>query len=49
VPLLQIADALVKLKQPNGGYVPDLERFSGSEKENLVGEVFTVEVSCTTA
>ncbi|KAJ8295631.1 4-hydroxy-4-methyl-2-oxoglutarate aldolase [Rhodotorula toruloides] len=40
----EIADALVKLKHPSGGYVPDLERFSGSEKGNLVGEVFTVEM-----
>ncbi|BGO97916.1 4-hydroxy-4-methyl-2-oxoglutarate aldolase [Rhodotorula toruloides] len=40
----EIADALVKLKHPTGGYVPDLERFSGSEEGNLVGEVFTVEM-----
>ncbi|BGP30296.1 hypothetical protein JCM10296v2_002050 [Rhodotorula toruloides] len=40
----EIADALVKMKHPSGGYVPDLERFSGSEKEILVGEVFTVEM-----
>jgi len=40
----QLADALVKLKHPSGGYIPDLERFSGAEGKALVGEVFTVEV-----
>ncbi|BGP46279.1 hypothetical protein JCM10450v2_002121 [Rhodotorula kratochvilovae] len=40
----EVADALVKLKHPTGGYVPDLERFSGAEGKPLVGEVFTVEL-----
>jgi len=43
----QVADALVKLKHPSGGYVPDLERFSGPEGKVLVGEAFTVEVRLT--
>ncbi|TNY17035.1 ribonuclease E inhibitor RraA/Dimethylmenaquinone methyltransferase [Rhodotorula diobovata] len=40
----EVADALVKLKHPSGGYVPDLERFSGPEGKVLVGEAFTVEM-----
>ncbi|GAA5933299.1 hypothetical protein JCM3775_002600 [Rhodotorula graminis] len=40
----EVADALVKLKHPSGGYIPDLDRFSGSEGTVLVGEVFTVEL-----
>ncbi|GAA5914109.1 hypothetical protein JCM8208_005144 [Rhodotorula glutinis] len=40
----EVADALVKLKHPSGGYVADLERFSGPEGKVLVGEVFTVEL-----
>ncbi|GAA6058451.1 hypothetical protein JCM3770_005085 [Rhodotorula araucariae] len=40
----EVADALVKLKHATGGYVPDLERFSGEEGNALVGEVFTVEL-----
>ncbi|GAA5868944.1 hypothetical protein JCM8547_003228 [Rhodosporidiobolus lusitaniae] len=40
----ELADALVKLKHPTGGYIPDLERFSGDEGMTLVGEAFTVEM-----
>ncbi|BGP14106.1 hypothetical protein JCM10213_002403 [Rhodosporidiobolus nylandii] len=40
----ELADALIKLKHPTGGYLPDLERFSGQEGKPLVGEVFTVEM-----
>ncbi|GAA5971514.1 hypothetical protein JCM11641_000623 [Rhodosporidiobolus odoratus] len=40
----ELADALIKLKHPTGGYVPDLERYSGMEGERLVGEVFTIEM-----
>ncbi|GAA6001249.1 hypothetical protein JCM10207_007485 [Rhodosporidiobolus poonsookiae] len=40
----EVADALVKLKHPTGGYVPDLERYSGSGDKPLVGEAFTVEM-----
>jgi len=41
----QISDALVKLGNATGGYVPDIERFSGEEGKTVVGEAFTVEVS----
>ncbi|GAA5999361.1 bifunctional 4-hydroxy-4-methyl-2-oxoglutarate aldolase/oxaloacetate decarboxylase [Rhodotorula paludigena] len=40
----EVADALVKLKHPTGGYVPDLERYSGEDGKPLVGEAFTVEM-----
>lgn len=44
--LSQISDALVKLKVVGGGYVPDLEVFSEGKEESVVGEAFTVKVSC---
>ncbi|GAA5845669.1 hypothetical protein JCM5353_001256 [Sporobolomyces roseus] len=40
----EISDALLKLGHATGGYVPDLERFSGEGGETVVGEAFTVEM-----
>ncbi|CEQ42698.1 SPOSA6832_04561 [Sporobolomyces salmonicolor] len=40
----EISDALIKLGHPTGGFVPDLEKFSGEEGARVVGEAFTVEV-----
>ncbi|GAA5888970.1 hypothetical protein JCM5296_002760 [Sporobolomyces johnsonii] len=40
----EISDALIKLGHPTGGFVPDLERFSGEEGARVVGEAFTVEM-----
>lgn len=44
VDALQISDALIKLGHRTGGYVPDLERYSGDENRTVVGEAYTVEV-----
>jgi hypothetical protein len=41
----QISDALLKLKQPGGGYLPDLEVFSEGKEGTVVGEAYTVNVS----
>ncbi|SCV68919.1 BQ2448_1939 [Microbotryum intermedium] len=44
----EISDALVKLKIPSGGHVPDMKYFGtrtpSSDEERLVGEVFTVKM-----
>ncbi|GAA5947410.1 hypothetical protein JCM3765_001666 [Sporobolomyces pararoseus] len=34
----------MKLGHPTGGFVPDLEKYSGREGETVVGEAFTVEM-----
>lgn len=43
---MQVSDALVKLKYPHGGYIPDLDIQSPADKTGtkLVGEAFTVQV-----
>lgn len=43
--LRQIADALVKLSNPSGGFLTDLDLYSGETGKPLVAEAFTVEVS----
>ncbi|GAA5829692.1 hypothetical protein JCM11251_000252 [Rhodosporidiobolus azoricus] len=40
----ELADALIKLKYPTGGYLPDLAQYSGDDGRTLVGEAFTVEM-----
>ncbi|GAA5951983.1 hypothetical protein JCM21900_000107 [Sporobolomyces salmonicolor] len=40
----EISDGLIKLGHPTGGFVPDLEKFSGEEGARVVGEAFTVEM-----
>ncbi|GAA5834777.1 hypothetical protein JCM3766R1_003236 [Sporobolomyces carnicolor] len=40
----EISDALIKLGHRTGGYVPDLERYSGDENRTVVGEAYTVEM-----
>ncbi|GAA6060971.1 hypothetical protein JCM10212_006553 [Sporobolomyces blumeae] len=40
----EISDALVKLGNPTGCYVPDLEQLSGAEGQVVVGEAFTVQM-----
>lgn len=43
----QVADALLKLNHPHGGYLPDIIMFSPEQQAGpakLVGPVFTVKV-----
>ncbi|GAA5862894.1 hypothetical protein JCM3774_006678 [Rhodotorula dairenensis] len=40
----EIADALVKLGNPTGGYLSDLQQFSGPAGQTVVGEAYTVEM-----
>ncbi|ORY79699.1 ribonuclease E inhibitor RraA/Dimethylmenaquinone methyltransferase [Leucosporidium creatinivorum] len=40
----EISDALLKLQQPGGGYLPDLELFSEGREGTVVGEAYTVKM-----
>ncbi|KWU46344.1 RraA-like protein [Rhodotorula sp. JG-1b] len=40
----EIADALIKLGNDTGGYLADLQQFSGHAGQTLVGEAYTVEM-----
>ena len=47
---LKVADALIKLKLPNGGYLPGIEMFSPRHIDGptkVCGPAFTVKVCCS--
>lgn len=45
----QVSDALVKLKYPHGGHIPDIDLLSPASKHTtkIIGEAFTVQVHTT--